>query len=209
MKKKIAFLGAGSFSDGVLSWLDNHEYEFVGYFDDKGIDRYRQHKVFGKIHEVLSYLENGTIDGVFVTIGDNVKRKEVFEMVAQQHYDKIINIISDKAYVSDESSINGRGIFIGFSAFIGAESRISDNCIVNTAAIVEHHTIVESHCNIAPRATVNGLCYIGEAVYIGSAATVIQMIHVAQCVTIGAGAVVVRDILESGTYVGVPAKKIK
>ncbi|MDQ8767889.1 NeuD protein, partial [Streptococcus ruminantium] len=27
--------------------------------------------------------------------------------------------------------------------------------------------------------------------------------------TIGAGCVVVRNILESGTYVGVPAKKIK
>ncbi|MDO4814839.1 MAG: acetyltransferase [Gemella sp.] len=209
MKKKVAFLGAGSFSDGVLAWLDTNKYEFVGYFDDKDIEYYRNHKVFGKISQVLSHLENGTIDGVFVTIGDNAKRREIFELVAKNHYEKIINIISPRAYISNLDSIQGRGIFIGFSAFIGADAKISDNCIINTAAIVEHHTRVEKHCNIAPRATVNGICNIGQEVYLGSASTVIQMISIADKTTVGAGAVVVKNIEEAGTYVGVPAKKIK
>lgn len=209
VKKKVAFLGAGSFSDGVLVWLDTDKYEFVGYFDDKAIESYREFQVFGKIHEVLGYLDNGSIDGVFVTIGDNVKRQEIFELVASSHYDKLINIISDKSYISNLESIQGRGIFIGFAAFVGAGSIISDNCILNTAAIVEHHTVVEHHCNIAPRATVNGLCHIGQGVYLGSASTVIQMLRIANGTTVGAGAVVVKSIEESGTYVGVPARKIK
>lgn len=209
MKKKIAFLGAGSFSDGVLSWLDKEKYEFIGYFDDKDIATYRNYKVFGKIEEVLDYLEDGKVDGVFVTIGDNDKRKEIFEMVSKNHYDKIINIISDRSYISETASLEGRGIFVGFSAFIGADSKISDNCIINTSVIVEHHTNVEKHCNIAPRATINGLCHIEEEVYLGSGSIVIQMIKIAAKTTIGAGAVVVKNIEESGTYVGVPAKKIK
>ncbi|HFU6823723.1 TPA: NeuD protein, partial [Streptococcus agalactiae] len=36
-----------------------------------------------------------------------------------------------------------------------------------------------------------------------------QTLDISSCTTIGAGAVVVKDIIEPGTYVGVPAKKIK
>ncbi|MGR1327655.1 NeuD protein, partial [Streptococcus agalactiae] len=153
--------------------------------------------------------EDGSIDAVFITIGDNAKRKELFEYVAKDYYDCIINIISPNALVLTPDSICGRGIFIGFGAFIGSKVKLFDNNVVNTGALIEHHTVVESHCNIAPNATINGLCYIREEVYVGSASVIIQTLDISSCTTIGAGAVVVKDIIEPGTYVGVPAKKIK
>ncbi|HFU6993008.1 TPA: NeuD protein, partial [Streptococcus agalactiae] len=113
------------------------------------------------------------------------------------------------ALVLTPDSICGRGIFIGFGAFIGSKVKLFDNNVVNTGALIEHHTVVESHCNIAPNATINGLCYIREEVYVGSASVIIQTLDISSCTTIGAGAVVVKDIIEPGTYVGVPAKKIK
>ncbi|AUP01946.1 NeuD protein [Streptococcus agalactiae] len=163
--------------------------------------------VLGKLYDVLPYLEDGSIDAVFITIGDNAKRKELFEYVAKDYYDSIINIISPNALVLTPDSICGRGIFIGFGAFIGSKVKLFDNNVVNTGALIEHHTVVESHCNIAPNATINGLCYIREEVYVGSASVIIQTLDISSCTTIGAGAVVVKDIIESGTYVGVPAKK--
>lgn len=209
MKQKLAFLGAGSFSDGVLPWVDTKLYEFVGYFDDKPIKQYRDYPVLGKLHDVFECLNAGVVDVLFVTIGDNEKRQEVFDMIAKNHYDKIINVISPQAAILNRNSIKGRGIFVGFSSYVGAEVVIYDNCIINTGAIIEHHTIVEKHCNIAPRATINGLCHIKEKTYVGSGSVIIQMITVEKETILGAGAVVVSSILESGTYVGVPAKKIK
>lgn len=210
MKKKVAFLGAGSFSDGVLPWLDEEKYEFVGYFDDKDISEYRGYPIFGKIYDVIEYLEEGKIDCVFVTIGDNKKRAEIFNVIAKDYYYSLINIISKKSNIFDKSSIKGRGIFVGFSSFIGADTYINDNCIINTAATVEHHTIVEKHCNITPGVLINGLCNIGEGSYIGSGSILIQMISIAPHTTLGAGTVVIKSIETSGgTYVGSPARKIK
>ena len=209
VRSRIAFAGAGSFSDGVLPMLSKDKYEFVGYFDDKNITEYRGFPVFGKLSDVVIALDKGVIDGVFVTIGENQKRKEIFNLIAEKHYDKIINIISDKANVYDETAIRGRGVFIGFSSFIGADSYVEDNSIIQTGSIVEHHTIVHKHCNITPGVTINGLCDIGEGAYIGSGSTVIQLIRIAPYTILGAGSVVLKPIEHPGTYVGVPAKKIK
>ncbi len=49
---------------------------------------------------------------------------------------------------------------------------------------------------------------IGNEVSIGSNATILP-IHICDKVVIGAGAVVIRDINESGIYAGNPAKKIR
>ncbi|MGM5693725.1 NeuD/PglB/VioB family sugar acetyltransferase [Streptococcus suis] len=209
MMKKVAFLGAGTFSDGVLPWLDSRLYELVGYFDDKPIESYRGYPVFGRLHDVIDYLDTGKIDAVFVTIGDNVKRKEIFELIAKEHYNALFNIISEQAHIFSPDSIKGRGIFLGFSSFVGADSYVYDNCIINTGAIIEHHTTVEAHCNITPGVTVNGLCHIGTGTYIGSGSTVIQCIEIAPYTTLGAGTVVLKSLTESGTYVGIPARKIK
>lgn len=121
------------------------------------------------MNDVLKFLDNKIIDAVFITISDNTKRRELFEYVASNHYDSIVNIINPNVLVLTPESICGRGIFIGFGAFIGSKVQLFDNIVVNTDALIEHHTVVKSHCNIAPNATINGLCSIDEEVYIGSA----------------------------------------
>jgi serine acetyltransferase len=44
---------------------------------------------------------------------------------------------------------------------------------------------------------------------IGAGATVIDRIHIADHVVIGAGSTVVADIREPGTYVGCPARLVR
>ena len=46
-------------------------------------------------------------------------------------------------------------------------------------------------------------------VYVGSVSKIIQLVDIELYTIIGAGAVVVKTIEDSGTYVGVPARKIK
>ncbi|KHD44210.1 acetyltransferase [Streptococcus hongkongensis] len=209
MKKKLAFLGAGSHADAIVPVIDNLSYEFIGFFDDKDISEHDGYPVLGRMYDVLKFLDNGMIDAVFITIGDNAKRRELFDYVAKNYYHSIINIISPDALVLTPESICGRGIFIGFGAFIGSKVQLFDNNVVNTGALIEHHTIVKSHCNIAPNATINGLCKIEEEVYFGSASVITQTLSITSQTIIGAGAVIISDIVESGTYVGIPAKKIK
>ncbi|GAB6168239.1 acetyltransferase [Clostridium carnis] len=207
--KRLAFIGAGSHSDAVLPMVDLLEYKFIGYFDDKDNKERDGYPVLGKIKDVINFLDKKEVDCVLITIGDNEKRKEIFDMVAEKHYDKLINVISKNAIVLTPESIKGKGIFLGHGSFIGAKVQLNDNCIVNTNAVVEHHTIIGKHCNISPGATINGYCVLGEGNYIGSKSVVIQLIEIPKWTTIGAGGVVVKSLHKSGTYVGVPVKKIK
>ena len=68
-----------------------------------------------------------------------------------------------------------------------------------------------SMVTFTPNSTMNisGNCNIGNNVYIGTGASIKQGVSIASNTTIGMGAVVVKDILEEGTYIGNPAKKLE
>lgn len=56
--------------------------------------------------------------------------------------------------------------------------------------------------------TVCGNCRIGDGVFLGAGATVIEQIQIGPGVVVGAGATVVKDLIEPGVYVGTPARRI-
>lgn len=208
-RKKFAFIGAGGHAAAVRPYIDVEQYSLIGYFDDIQKDTFNGLPILGEIDEVNKYIENGEVEAVFIAIGDNQKRAEVFNKIKGRYYTKIINIISDNATILNPEMIRGQGIFIGHNAFVGADVEIRDNVIINTNTIVEHGTVVNSHCNISPAAVVLGDIVLNEGVYIGASSTVKQQLHIEAWTIVGAGAVIVRDIEAAGTYVGIPARKIE
>ncbi len=206
--KKLAFIGAGTHSDAVFPIASSYSYQMVGYFDDKDIKQYNGFPVLGSISEVIPALEQGLIDLVFITIGDNTKRKEVFDLLQENYFDKICNFIAPSAIILNTNAIHGRGIFIGHNVFLGSDVTIGNNTIVNTGSIIEHHSKVGNHCNITPGVTINGIVSIEDECYIGSNTTIIQSIEIRSNIITGAGSVVTKNLVEPGTYVGVPVRKI-
>jgi UDP-N-acetylbacillosamine N-acetyltransferase len=57
-------------------------------------------------------------------------------------------------------------------------------------------------------ATVAGRVIVGAHTLIGAGATIIDGVSVCDQVVVGAGGVVVRDILTPGVYVGIPAQAL-
>ena len=55
----------------------------------------------------------------------------------------------------------------------------------------------------------NGGVKIGQECFIGIGSVIVNNISVESRITVGAGTVVVKDLIDAGTYVGNPAKKIK
>ena len=82
-------------------------------------------------------------------------------------------------------------------------------CIINTCASVDHDCVLEDFVHVAVGAHVAGTVSIGAGTWIGAGATVSNNLQICGGCMIGAGAVVIKSITESGTYVGVPAEKIK
>lgn len=73
----------------------------------------------------------------------------------------------------------------------------------------DHDCIVGDYCHIAVGAHLCGTVRVGNGSWIGAGATVSNNVNICSYATVGAGAVVIHDIEESGTYIGVPVKKME
>jgi UDP-perosamine 4-acetyltransferase len=116
-------------------------------------------------------------------------------------------IVSATADVRPGAGV-GEGTLVVHGAILNAGARVGRNCIVNTGAIVEHDCAIGDHSHIAPGARLGGGVRVGERCILGLGAVVLPGIAIAEGVTVGAGAVLVRDIEEPGsTWSGNPARR--
>lgn len=158
--------------------------------------------------QVERYYELDENDGYIVAVGDNNARKGIYDSLANKSIGHCIAVVSPHSRLGVEAQI-GKGTFIASNVFVGPEAKIGYNSILNTGSVLEHEVQIGNHTHIAPGAIVCGRSTIGNNVFCGAGSVIIDKIHVCDNVVIGAGAVVVKDILIPGTYVGVPAKKVK
>lgn len=142
-----------------------------------------------------------------VAIGDNATRSKRFDEIAQSGANPL-TIIHPMSAVAASARIDAGALVAAFST-IGPESVVGKGSIVNHGAVVDHDCILGEFCHIAPGSVLGGGVTIGERVLIGAGAVVLAGVTVAPDVVIGAGSVLTRSVHQAGTYVGVPARKIR
>lgn len=136
--------------------------------------------------------------------GSTVGRRRLFEKYKCAGFN-FFSVIHARAYVSESAKL-AEGVQVMAGALIQSGAIISDNTIVNTGSIIDHDCRIGSHVHVAPGATLSGGVYVGDGVHIGTGAKVIQGIKIDCDAVIAAGAVVVRDVKQGETVMGVPAK---
>ena len=118
-----------------------------------------------------------------------------------------ITIAHPMAWIADNATI-GSGSQILVGAIVAPEAKIGRQCIINTKASVDHEDVLEDGVEVAPGATLCGLVYAGVNAWICAGATVLPRIKIGADAIVGAGAVVIRDVPDRVTVVGVPAEII-
>lgn len=197
---KITILGASGHGKVVAEIARLCGYTEIEFLDDDetkvSCGRY---PVVGKCKEVVP-IDND----IFIAIGDN----EIRRRFIRGHYDKrIVSLIHPSAVVSDDVVI-GKGSVVMAGSVINPGTKIGVGCIVNTCSSVDHDCKVGDYVHIAVGAHICGTVNVGENVWIGAGAILSNNVSICDDTFIGAGAVVTKDIYESGTYIGVPAKKM-
>lgn len=146
--------------------------------------------------------------GYIIAVGNNQKRRELYQQMKSKNRGYCISLFAKDSYVGENAKI-GKGTFIAYKTYIGPQAEIGDDTIVNTGSIIEHEAKIGSHTHIAPNTTVCGRAMIGDNVLVGAGSTVIDNVNICSGTIIGAGAVVTADIVEKGRYVGIPARRIQ
>lgn len=141
---------------------------------------------------------------IHVAIGDCMSRRNVAQKLLTQGYSLLT--------VKHETSILSAHSLVSTGAFLAARSIVAPCCkiglgfIANHGAVIDHDSTIEDWVHIAPNATVGGGVSIGDNVLVGSAASILPGIKIASNTVIGSGAVVTKDITESCTVTGIPAR---
>lgn len=197
--KELIILGCGGHAKSIASVAIRSDIRLQCFYDDSA----RDNEVILGIPVLKPIV--GFSGNVIVGVGDNLKRSNCFN---SYHDVAWVNVISKFADISTNLKI-GVGNFISSMCYIGPDVTIADNCIINTGAIIEHDVKIGSHSHISIGAKIAGKVTIGDYCFLGAGSVVIDGISIVDNVIVGAGSVVVENILESGTYVGVPARKIR
>ena len=196
--KRITIIGASGHGKVVADIAKLNGYDEIVFLDDN-----EQVKVCGKYPVVGDSKNAANVDNdIFVAIGNADIRKRIME----QYPDKTFPVLIHPHAVIADDVIIGKGTVIMAGTIVNSDVVIGKGCILNTSSSVDHDCIVGDYTHVAVGAHLCGSVTVGCETWIGAGATVSNNISIYRGCMVGAGAVVVRDIMEKGTYIGVPAK---
>ena len=207
--KKLVIIGAGDTGREVVDLAERinsakTEWELLGFVDDYCDQLIVEgYPVLGGI-EWLNEMEE-EIHAV-CSIGNGVIKKQIIRKIINNNV-KYATLIDPKALFLKHSSC-GQGCIIYAGAICALNSTIGNHVYVGFNATVGHDTIIGDYSSIYPGSNISGKVVCGECCEFGTGSKVIQGINISESVNVGAGAVIVRNILTSCTVVGCPARPI-
>lgn len=142
---------------------------------------------------------------VMVAIADPRIRYDIVSKLPKET--KYFTFIHPSALIMDEVEI-GEGSFIGANSILTTNIKIGNHTILNRGNHIGHDTIIGNYFSAMPGAIVSGNVRIHDVVYLGTNSSIKEKLTIRSFTTIGLNSGVVNDISVSGTYGGVPAKKI-
>lgn len=208
--RKFLIVGASGFGREVLACLmdcfansDVKIEEIVCFMET---DEF--HKINNQVHgiPVITESQFNPLDfQVVVAIGDPLIRKQVVDRLPKET--KYATIIHPSAIISKYVKI-GEGSIITAGTIITTDIVIGKHAHLNLYTTIGHDCVIGDYFTTAPGTNISGICNIGNCVYFGTNSSIRQGINVCDNVTIGMGAIVVKDIIEKGIYIGNPVKKL-
>ena len=106
----------------------------------------------------------------------------------------------------DASVVPGAGTVEFAGAMIQPGTVIGEHVIINTSASVDHDCVLGNFVHIAPGTHLAGNVRIDEGSFMGIGSAAIPGVRIGAWTTVGAGAVVVRELMDKVVAYGVPAK---
>lgn len=196
IEKQIAIIGAGGFSREIQAHMGKKVICFVD-------DQYWKEDD-GWILKLSDF--DPKKYKVLIAVGNPKQRASIAESLPTET--EYFTFIHRSAQILDGNNKIGEGSVICANVIITTNVTLGKHTHLNLSSTVGHDTVIGDFFTTAPGAKISGNCNIGNRVYFGTNASVREKISICDDATIGLNAGVVKDIKESGTYVGLPARKL-
>lgn len=207
MEKGIIVIGAGGHSKVCIEILQSMG-ETVSFClgNAESSDKYMGIPVLEAANS-LAFLKQAGYSRAFIAVGSNSLRSKLAQE-ALGHCYQLVNAISLFVIIPPSVQL-GLGIAIIAGAVINSDAKISNLAIVNTGVIVDHDCQVGEAAHVAPQSALAGNVAIGAQSFFGLISKIIPRINIGSKIIVGAGSVIISNIKDQTTVVGVPARIIK
>jgi sugar O-acyltransferase (sialic acid O-acetyltransferase NeuD family) len=203
--QKLVIIGAGGFGREVLAWAGaiGGVWTIKGFLDDsagvRGDSRLRA-PVLGRVDDYAP-----ESDDVFIcAIGAPAMRHAMTEKIKKRG-GRFVSIVHPTAVVADGVQL-GEGVIVCPLSLVSADARVGDGVVVYYHSSVDHDAIVGPFTQISGHCDIMGAASVGAGVFLGSHAAIFPRVKVGDRAVVGAGAVVIDDVPDGMTVVGVPAR---
>ncbi len=206
MKERLLIIGASGHGKVVADIaIKMNIWKSIAFLDDNELLKVSLGlKVIGKTEDAFKFVEDADI---FVAVGNNAIREKI-QLKLEEEGASIPAMVHPNAIIGSEVEL-GKGTVVMAGVVINSSTKIGKGCIINTGATIDHDNVLGDYVHISPGVNLAGGVKVGMSTWIGIGSAVGNNICITSDCTIGAGAVVIKHIIESGTYVGVPVRKIK
>ena len=207
--EEIYIIGASGFGREV-AWLieKNGDYIVKGFIDDNPDILNQQINGIPVIGDTKWLKNKKEKVNVVIAIGNPQIRFNIFKILKENTNLYYPNIISKNVYISKSIDM-GIGNIICDGSILTVNITIGDFNHINLDCTIGHDTHLNNFITIYPSVNVSGNVEISNYCELGTGSKIIQGLKICDRVIVGAGGTVIKNIDESGTYVGLPVKKIK
>ena len=212
-KKRIAIYGAGGLGREVAGGIQrinnagHDNWELVGFYDD-GIPAGTQISHYGTVLGGMNELN--ALDeplALAIAVGNPNTRRLIHNRIVNPSI-YFPNLIAPSFRILDAKTFKiGQGNIIQDNCSVTCDVEIGDYNVFNGSNALGHDVHVGDFNVMMPGVRLSGEVTVGDCNLLGVDSVVLQKIKIGDNVTLGAGSVLMTKPKDSGTYIGVPAKK--
>lgn len=205
MKEKLLIIGASGHGKVVADIaLKMDKWQSIAFLDDdESINSSMGIEVVGKSIDAFKHIQDCDL---FVGVGNNATREKIQQKLEAEGA-SIPTLIHPTAVIGQDVELES-GVVVMAGVVINCCSSIGRGCIINTGATIDHDNLIEDYVHVSPGVHLAGTVKVGSGSWLGIGSIVSNNLEIASGCKLGAGAVVVKDITEPGTYVGIPVRRV-
>lgn len=203
---EIVLVGGGGHALVVAEAAGGRSLTIAGFYDDREGTALEARLGSRRLGRLEDFIRSAGSLPFIISVGSPELRERLVNSIGPSGA-RGATVIHPAAHVSETASL-GPGVYVGPGAVVHSFAQVGAHAIINSGAVVEHECSIGVGCHVAPGSVLGGAAAAGAYTLVGLGSRVLPRVRIGDRAIVGAGAVVIENVPDSVTVVGVPARRI-